>query len=111
MVRRSMTPTNWFWNQLGFAIATLSVGVSISVSQSRTFELELAEYKIKTNSALARVKEVSDTLEKSAELLPIAEPKRQEIEKDLAESSAVLEEVEEEIDQEYKDLIHPEFEE
>ena len=43
-------PTTLFWNCIGIAIAVISVGMSWSVAQTSAFELELAQYKLRTSA-------------------------------------------------------------
>lgn len=52
MARLNSAPTPMFWNCVGFAIAVLSIGASWSISRAKILELEMAEYKLKTGSAV-----------------------------------------------------------
>ncbi len=99
-----MLASKWFWNQLGFAIAVLSIGTSWSISRAKVFELELAQYKLAVGGALLDVQKVSDTLEKSAERLPIAPAKKAAIKQQLSESNAVINQVQAEVNQSTKQL-------
>ena len=107
MYRRTLPPTALFWHQFGFAIVVLSIGVSWNVSKTKVLELEVAEYKVKTNSALSKVKKVSHTLEKCAEYLPMTNEERIKIEQDLKQSNKVIEEVGSIVDAEVKSLTKP----
>ncbi len=99
-----MLTSKWFWNQLGFAIAVLSIGTSWSISRAKVFELELAQYKLAVGGALFDVQKVSDTLEKSAERLAIAPAKKAAIKQQLSESNAVIDQVQAEVSEETKQL-------
>jgi hypothetical protein len=99
MVRVNNSPTACFWNCVGCAIAVLSFGLSYSLSQAKTFEMELAQYKLKTGSAILEVQKVSDTLERSVDRLPMQSTKRQEIKQQLDRSSAALDQASTEIEQ------------
>ena len=91
MVRANNSPTGTFWNCVGMALVIMSLGISWNLSKTKQFEIELASYKLKTGSAIADVQQVSDTLERSVENLPIANPKRQEFKRQLDQSNAMLE--------------------
>ena len=82
----------------------LSVGASWSISQAKVYQLELAEYKLAVGGALNKVQKVSDTLEKSAQRLPIASPKREEIKQQIKESNAAIQQAQSEIDVEIEQL-------
>lgn len=110
MVRRSIYPTPLFWNFLGFAIAVLSVGASWSISQAKVYQLELAEYKLAVGGALNKVQKVSNTLEQSAERLPIANGARAEIKQQIEESNAVIEQAVAEVEQEIEELTDEKIE-
>ena len=73
------------------ALVIMSLGMSWNLSKTKEFEIELANYKLKTGSAIADVQQVSDTLERNINLLPITNPKRQEIKQQLDQSDAKLE--------------------
>lgn len=84
-------PTTLFWNCVGIAIAFLSVGMSWSVAQTSAFELELAQYKLRTGTALYQVQKASDTLKTTTKELPIKPQKKQQIVKQLDRSNQVIE--------------------
>jgi hypothetical protein len=108
MVNRNINqPTAIFWNCVGISLVVLSVGMSWAITRTKVFELELAQYKLRTGNALTKVQKVSDTLEQSAKTLPIGSKKKQEIQKQLAESSAVIDEASSEVYDEVKELIEP----
>lgn len=73
MMIKQSAPTAIFWNFTGFAIAILSCGVSWSLFNASNYKLEALNNKLEVNSAVEKVKEVSDTLEKSAGRLPVVE--------------------------------------
>lgn len=106
---RSSAPTSMFWNFVGFAIATLSVGMSWSIIQTKVFELEVAQYKLKTGSAINKVQKVSNTLDAAAQTLPIAPKQKKRIRQLTSESRAVIEKAEAQIEQEVKQLIEVEL--
>lgn len=91
MVRVNNSPTATFWNCVGMALVIMSLGMSWNLSKTKQFEIELASYKLKTGSAIADVQQVSDTLERSVDLLPLNNPKRQEFKRQLDRSDAKLE--------------------
>lgn len=96
-------PTTLFWNCVGIAIAVLSVGMSWSIIQNKIFELEIAQYKLKTVSAIANVQKASNTLEQAANALPPKQKKK--IKQLTSESTSVLEKAETTIEQEVKQLV------
>ncbi|MBW4535185.1 MAG: hypothetical protein KME09_14720 [Pleurocapsa minor HA4230-MV1] len=91
MVRVNSSPTGTFWNCVGIALVIMSLGMSWNLSKTKEFELELASYKLKTGNAIADVQKVSDTLERSVDLLPLNNPKRQEFKRQLDQSEQKLE--------------------
>lgn len=99
MVRVNNSPTGCFWNCVGVAIAVLSFGLSYSLARAKTFELELAQYKLKTGSAILEVQKASDTLERSVDRLPLTTAKRSEIKQQLDQTSAALDQASTEIEQ------------
>lgn len=91
MVRVNNSPTGTFWNCVGMALVIMSLGMSWNLSKTKQFEIELASYKLKTGDAIADVQKVSDTLERSVDLLPLNNPKRQEFKRQLDQSEQKLE--------------------
>lgn len=91
MVRVNSSPTGTFWNCVGMALVIMSLGMSWNLSKTKQFEIELASYKLKTGDAIADVQKVSDTLERSVDLLPLNNPKRQEFKRQLDQSEQELE--------------------
>ncbi len=91
MVRVNNSPTGTFWNCVGMALVIMSLGMSWNLSKTKQFEIELASYKLKTGSAIADVQKVSDTLERSVDLLPLNNPKRQEFKRQLDRQKQELE--------------------
>jgi DNA repair ATPase RecN len=96
-------PTTIFWNCIGLSLVIFSMGMSWAICKTKQFDLELAQYNIRTGNAIFHLQEVSDTLEQSAKTLPIAPKKKQEIQKQLAESSAVINEASSEVEE----LVEP----
>jgi hypothetical protein len=90
MVRVNNSPTGTFWNCVGMALVIMSLGMSWNLSKTKQFEIELASYKLKTGDAIADVQKVSDTLERSVDLLPLNNPKRQEFKRQLDRSQQEL---------------------
>jgi hypothetical protein len=108
MINRNLGhPTNIFWNCVGISLVVISVGMAWAITRTKVFELELAQYKLRTGNALTKVQKVSDTLEQSAKTLPIAQSKKQEIQEQLAESSAVISEASSEVNSEVELLVKP----
>jgi hypothetical protein len=101
---RNQGASQWFWNQLGFAIAVLSLGCSWSISRAKVYELELADFKLGVGDALLDVQKVSNSLEKSAERLPIPKNQKRKILNSIAESNVVLDQVQGEIEGEVNEL-------
>ena len=99
MVIRNASPTNYFWNCLGSALFVASIGLSISVARTETLQLELARYKLKTGSALTKVKKASEQLEQRTESLPIGIHEKQEIKQKIRDADRVLVEAENQIEQ------------
>jgi hypothetical protein len=92
------SPSVLFWNCAGLALLVFSVGASYSLSQAKAFELQLAQYKLTTGSAIAEVQAVSEQIRETTKQLP---PKKAEqIKQQLDESNAVLDEAQEEINEE-----------
>lgn len=106
MVNRS-TPTSMFWNCVGISLMVLSFGMSWAITRTKVFELELAQYKLRTGNAISKIQEVSDTLEKSAETLPIAPKQKQALQEQLAQGNAVIEKAQGEVNSEVELLIEP----
>lgn len=108
MVNRNINqPTAIFWNCVGISLVVLSVGMSWAITRTKVFELELAQYKLRTGNALTKVQKVSDTLATSAKTLPIAPKKKQEIQKQLDSASAVIEQASSEVNSEVELLVEP----
>ncbi len=107
MARLNYYPTPCFWNCLGIAIAILSIGTSWNISRTKVFEMELAEYKLKTGSALSKVQKANDLTAENIETLPPTSPQRIEAEQDLQTSNKLLKEAEAQIQQETRELIEP----
>ena len=111
MARLNGLPTPMFWNCVGLAIAIISIGTSWNISRTKTFELELAEYRLKTGSALNKVQKASDALEQSAKKLPLATQERVEIQQQLQQSNEIIERAEADIEKETDLLIESTIEE
>jgi hypothetical protein len=107
MVNRSSTPTPIFWNCVGLSLLMLSIGMSWAITRTKVFELELAQYKLRTGNAISKIQEVSNQIASSAETLPIASGQKQKIQKQLAESTAVIEQAKDEVNSEVELLIEP----
>lgn len=108
MVNRNyFQPTSIFWNCVGVSLVVLSVGMSWAITRTKVFELELAQYKLRTGNALSEIQQVSNTLEQSAKTLPLAQPQKQEIQQQLAESSAVIDEAIGTVTDDVEQLVEP----
>lgn len=106
MVWLNSSPTPCFWNCVGVGLTILSVGVSINISRTKTLEIELAQYKLKTGSAISKVREVTSDLEEVTQSTSIEDPRLKAIEQELSESNLILEQAEAEIERETDKLIH-----
>ncbi|MEM6613288.1 MAG: hypothetical protein AAF652_13730 [Cyanobacteria bacterium P01_C01_bin.72] len=111
MVKKSMIASEWFWNQLGFAIAVFSVGTSWSISRAKVYQIELAEYKLQVGTVLHEVKKVSDTLEQVSQSAAIAPLEKRKIQAATQKSDRLLEAVEKDIEEQTEKLIKSEPEE
>lgn len=85
MVRHN-APTTLFWNCTGIAIVVLSLGMSLSIAQTKTFELELAQYKLSTGEARSKINQVNDRVSK----LPISKSSKQQVKADLQAVKEIL---------------------
>lgn len=106
MRNRQVMPTNWAWNFVGFGLMWFLIGSGYSVARAKSYQIELAQYKLAVGSALHEVKKVSDTLERTAETSAIAPQEKYQIQQLTKKSSAVLEQVESEIEQSTDKLIY-----
>ncbi len=97
-------PTNWFWNFVGLGLCVFLCGSGLSISRARSYQIELAQYKLAVGTALSEVKKVSDTLERSAESSAIAPQEKQRIHELTQKSDAVIQQVESEIEAETNKL-------
>ncbi len=104
MVRQNSAPTLMFWNFLGLSLVVISVGASWTMIRGNAFELELAQYKLKTGATIANVQKVSDTLAKSADRLPIAPKQKTKIKQQISESKSQLEQAQADIYSDVKQL-------
>ncbi len=106
MVRKSHSFSPLAWNFIGFGLMWFLIGNGWSVSRAKVYQLELAEYKLAVGSALSEVRKVSDTLERTAESsTAIAPHERYQIQQLTQKSTAVLEQVESDIEQSTEKLI------
>ena len=94
-----------FWNFAGLALLVISFGTSWSIIRANQFEVETAQYKLKTTNALVKVQKASDKLANTAEKLPISKTKRIEIKKLTTESNAVFDAAQFEVNQDVERLI------
>jgi hypothetical protein len=100
MINRNVVgqPTTLFWNCVGLAIVVMAFGMSWSITQTKAFELELAQYKLKTGTALTKVQKVSDTLETTTNQLPITAQKKEQIIDQLDQTNEVIEQATSEVE-------------
>lgn len=110
MVRRSFVPTATAWNFSSFGLMIFLCCSGVSVARTKQYQLEIAEYKLAVGSALSDVKQASDTLERSADTLPIAREQKRKIEKLTSKTDAVLQRVQNDIEIETEKLIDLETE-
>lgn len=108
---RNRTFSPFAINCLGFGMMCFLIGCGYSMAQAKVYQMELAEFKLAVGSALSGVKQVSDTLERSAVSATIAPQEREKIRRLTEKSSAVLEQVESDIEDETEKLIYlePEY--
>ncbi len=76
-----------------------------SVARAKVYQLELAEDKLAVGSALSEVRKVSDTFERTAVSSAIAPHEKYRIQQLTQKSTAVLEQVESDIEQSTEKLI------
>ena len=105
MWNRNDNLTNWAWNFVGFGLMWFLIGSGWSVSRAKAYQIELAEYKLQVGSALFGVRKVSDTLEQTAVNSAIAPHEKYRIQQLTEKSTAVLEQVESDIEQSTEKLI------
>ena len=105
MVKRTFVPTAMAWNFVSFGLMIFLSCSGISVVRAKGYQLELAEYKLGVGHVLSDVKKVSDTLEKSAETLPIAIEEKEKLQKTLQQSEAVIEQAKDELESEVDKLL------
>ena len=106
MVRKSNFFPPSAWNFVAFGLMCWLMGCGWSVSRAKAYQIELAQYKLQVGSALSEVKKVSDTLERTAKSSAIAPHEKYRIQQLTEKSTAVLEQVESDIEQETDKLIH-----
>lgn len=108
MINRNLgsQPTTLFWNCVGLAIVVMAVGMSWSITRTSAFELELAQYKLRTGTALTKVQKVSDTLETTANQLPIGAKKKEQIIEQLDQTNKVLEQATNEVEDIEQSIEH-----
>ena len=105
MWNRNDNLTNWAWNFIGFGLMWFLIGNGWSVSRAKAYQIELAEYKLQVGSVLSGVRKVSDNLEQTAVNSAIAPHEKYRIQQLTKKSTAVLEQVESDIEQETEKLI------
>lgn len=96
-MNRSASPTIWFWNFLGLAIAVLACGISWSLLGSTNYKLEAANHKLEVNTAVSKVRQVSDELEQTVNTLPISGWDKKQISEQLKEADSELNEINQKI--------------
>ena len=93
-------------NFIAFGLMSWLMGCGWSVSRAKAYQIELAQYKLQVGSALSEVRKVSDTLERTVESsTAIAPHERYQIQKQVEKSTAVLEQVESDIEESTEKLI------
>jgi len=97
MINKLVGPTPLFWNCVGVAIVILSTGMTYQFTQAESFELQIAEYRLRNGQAIDRALDANKQTKQTVEQLPIAKAKKQELLEPLIESEAVLEQTEDEI--------------
>ena len=79
-----------------------------SVARANVYQLELAQYKLEVDTSLNKVQQVSNTLGEATKILPLPQGKKQKIFTQLEQSNAVIEQTEEKVERDIKDLIEVE---
>lgn len=110
MARITNTPTPCFWNFVGASIFIGTLAVGYTIIRGNVVEMELAQYKLKTGSALNRVRRVVSNLEVETQTIPIAKTKKRAIADELSESNLILEQAQQEIEQETSKFVNSEIE-
>ena len=108
MVRQAYLVSYWFWNFVGFGLMWLLIGSGYSVARAKVYQLELAQYKLEVGTSLNKVQQVSNTLGEATKILPLPQGKKQKIFMQLEESNAVIEQTEQKVERDIKDLIEVE---
>ena len=91
---------------IGFGLMWFLIGCGWSISRAKSYQLELAQYKLAVGQVLSGVRKVSDTLERGAQTSTIAPAQKREIQQLTQDATAVLEQVESNIELETEKLIH-----
>lgn len=105
MARLNHLPTPCFWNFIGLSCVIVSIGTSWTLIRGNAVEMELAQYKLRTGTALSKVQKANELAQENIEILPIASPQRQEAEQDLLKSNELLEQAQSQIDESEKQII------
>ncbi|MDJ0904166.1 MAG: hypothetical protein QNJ55_35820 [Xenococcus sp. MO_188.B8] len=105
VIRKSHSFPPSAWNFVAFGLMCWLMGCGWSVSRAKAYQIELAQYKLQVGSALSEVKKVSDTLEQTAVNSAIAPHEKYRIQQLTEKSTAVLEQVESDIEQSTEKLI------
>ena len=105
MNRRQLHLTELAWAFVGFGIMCFLMGSGWSVARAKYYQLQLAEHRLAVNSVLSGVKEVQETLIKSAETSAIAPQEKQEIKQQIQKNNRILDRVEADIEETTNKLI------
>lgn len=105
MVRRSIYPPAFAWDVLSLGLAIFLGCSGISIVRTDNYKIEHQQFKLEVGEAISKVRKVSDTLERTAETSAIADHEKYRIQQLTDKSTAVLEQVESEIEQETEKLI------
>ena len=100
------TPTAWAWNFVGFGLMWFLIGAGWSIAQAKYYKAQLAEHKLVVGKVLFDVEKVSDTFAQSVKTSAITPQKKYEIQKLTEKSSAVLEQVKADFEEETDKLIN-----
>ncbi len=98
------------WNSLSIGISTFLCCSGISIVRAHNYQIEHKQFKLEVGAAISQVQRVSDTLERTAQTSAIAPKQKREIQQLTQKSSAVLEQVESDIELETEKLIYLEDE-
>ncbi len=105
MVKHSIYPPPFAWDVLSLGLAIFLSCSGISIVRTDNYKVEYQQFKLQVGEAISEVRKVSDTLERTAESSAIAPHEKYRIQQLTEKSTAVLEQVESDIEQSTEKLI------